>query len=114
VAVALALPLLLTAAARLGRRFALRLRLLAAALVLACTSSLTLSLQALPGFPNSSRPPLTPRLPLSADFWPAASTVRSPWAFPSAALPGLMSISATPSLAIPRSSPCTWTALAAA
>ncbi|TXG98655.1 MAG: MFS transporter [Zoogloea sp.] len=58
VAVALALPLLLTAAARLGRRFALRLRLLAAALVLACTSSLTLSLQALPGFSEQLAPAL--------------------------------------------------------
>ena len=56
--VALALPLLLAAAAHLGRRIALRVRLLAAALLLACATSLTLSLQALPGFSEQLAPAL--------------------------------------------------------
>ena len=58
IGVALALPPLLAAAAHLGRGVALRLRLLAAALVLACVSSLTLSLQALPGFSEQLAPAL--------------------------------------------------------
>jgi len=57
--VAAALPLLLRAVARFGRqRFGLRLRLLAAALLLAGASSLALSLQALPSFSEQLSPAL--------------------------------------------------------
>ena len=57
--VAAALPLLLGAAARFGRqRFALRTRLLTAALLLATGSSLSLSLQALPSFSERLAPAL--------------------------------------------------------
>lgn len=56
--VAAALPLLLAAVARLGRRFAPRLRLFAAALLLAGASSLALSVQALPGLSAQLAPAL--------------------------------------------------------
>jgi hypothetical protein len=84
--VAAALPLLLGAAARFGRQhFALRTRLLTAALLLATGSSLSLSLQALPSFSNDSPPPSTTRPAASPSSSPVGSARPSPSAFPSSA-----------------------------